>query len=352
MEAARPAAPSDLTVQTPVAGAAVAGQVFDYDALEDPSGPSRSGPAVVQRRRSRWPWVVAALAIVAALVAGGIVAASRAKVFTASHPVPVLTGLTVAQARHALEADHFSLAVSGTSHSTQVPAGTVISQSPRHGVEEKEGTTVSVVSSSGPPIVPIPALSGLGLDCAGATKLLATDHFVAKCPALEAYSATVPIGQVINWSYNGQLNATHAPYGSTIAVAVSKGKPPVPVPTLAAGSTFTQAQSALGALGLQATQVPQSSTTVPSGQVIATTPPAGATTPAGSTVKVNVSTGPPVVTVPSLSGDTVTEATAALTGVGLTVGQVYGPQGGHVFTSVPLAGQTAKKGSAVTLYTQ
>jgi beta-lactam-binding protein with PASTA domain len=56
--------------------------------------------------------------------------------------------------------------------------------------------------------------------------------------------------------------------------------------------------------------------------------------------------------VPSLSGDTVSEATAALSQAGLTLGQVYGPAGGHVFTSVPLAGQTAKKGSAVTLYTQ
>ena len=103
----------------------------------------------------------------------------------------------------------------------------------------------------------VPPLAGLGLDCAGATKLLAADHFVAKCPALVAYNAAGPDGQVINWSYDGRLNAPTAPYGSTIAVAVSKGKPPVPVPTVAAGSTFTQAQSALEALGLQATQVPQ-----------------------------------------------------------------------------------------------
>jgi hypothetical protein len=34
------------------------------------------------------------------------------------------------------------------------------------------------------------------------------------------------------------------------------------------------------------------------------------------------------------------------------VGQVYGPATGHVFTTVPLAGQQAKKGSAVNLYTQ
>ena len=290
--------------------------------------------------------------VVAALVAGGIVAASRAKLFTPSHPVPSLTGLSVAQARRAVAADHFSLAVSGTVRSTTVAAGAVVGQRPGHGVVAKQGTTVAVVASAGPPIVRVPPLAGLGLDCAGATKLLAADHFVAKCPALVAYNASVPTGQVINWSYDGRLNAPTAPYGSTIAVAVSKGKPPVPVPTFAAGTTYTQAQSALVALGLQATQVPQSSTTVPTGQVMGTTPAAGAAATVGSAVKVMVSTGPPTVTVPNLSGDTVAEATAALAQAGLTVGQVYGPVGGQVFTSVPLAGQTAKKGSAVTLYTQ
>ena len=66
-----------------------------------------------------------------------------------------------------------------------------------------------------------------------------------------------------------------------------------------------------------------------------------------------MSTGPPMVTVPTVAGDTVTEAD------GRPHRRPASPSarstarpGGQVFTSVPLAGQTAKKGSAVTLYTQ
>ena len=67
---------------------------------------------------------------------------------------------------------------------------------------------------------------------------------------------------------------------------------------------------------------------------------------------VNVSTGPPMVAVPDVTSDTVGAATSALQAAGLVVGQVYGPTGGKVFTTTPLAGQTVVVGSSVNLYTQ
>ncbi|HUA94419.1 MAG TPA: PASTA domain-containing protein, partial [Acidimicrobiales bacterium] len=207
------------------------------------------------------------------------------------------------------------------------------------------------VPSAGLPTVTVPSLSGLGLTCTTATKLLAQDHFKTSCPALLAYSTTVPANQVINWSYNGKLNPTSAPYGATIAIAASKGKPPVPVPTVAGDSSYTQAAASLQAAGLSATQVQTYSTTVPTGHVIGTTPAVGTTVTVGTTVKVVVSKGPQVVTVPTTSGMKVQDATNALQQAGLSVGAVYGPSGGHVFTSVPPAGQQLTKGSAVALYT-
>src|SRR6202000_379400 len=117
---------------------------------------------------------------------------------------------------------------------------------------EKEGTTIHVVLSKGPPPVPVPSLTGL--DCANAIRVLKAANLQGQCPALEAYSSSIASGQVINWSSGGSVNPTQAPYGSTIAIAVSKGPQPIPVPSIPASDTYAQAQAALQQAGLQATE--------------------------------------------------------------------------------------------------
>lgn len=337
-------------------------EVFDIDALEGgpptdfasaQSPPSLPPPPVVRlRRRSRWPWVVGVV-VLALVVGAGLLLAARKQLFTPSHTVPALSGKSMAAARQAAAADHFTLSVGSPVHSISVPVvGSVVIQRPAPGVSRKEGSVIYVVPSAGLPSETIPPLAGLGLDCTGAGKLLAADHFKELCPALAVYTSTVPAGQIINWSYDKLLNPTVAPYGSTIAIAVSKGKPPVAIPKVAGDASFTQAQSTLEGVGLQATQIQGPSTTVPDGQVVGTTPAAGVTATVGTTVKVDVSTGPPVVTVPGLNGDKVRTATTALQAAGLVLGQVYGPPGGHVFTTNPPSGQQVRRGSAVSLYTR
>ena len=313
-------------------------------------GPPAEPPSIRQRTRRKWPWIVGVV-VLAAAVAAGLLIAAHEQAFTPSHPVPSLDGQTLAAAHHAAAADHFTLAVGDAVYSTSVPAGSVISQQPASKTTLKEGSVVHVVPSKGLPPEQIPALTG-GLTCDTAVRLLAEAHFQATCPALLAYTTTVPSGQIINWSYDGKLNATVAPYGSTIAVAVSKGKKPVPVPTVAGAASYTAAATTIKAAGLTATEVQAFSTTVPAGQVIGTTPAAGTTAPPGTTITVQVSKGPQMIPVPDVTKDTVAAATAALQKTGLTVGQVYGPANGKVFTTVPLAGQPVKKGTAVNLYTQ
>jgi serine/threonine-protein kinase len=307
-------------------------------------------PSIRQRSRRKWPWIVGVV-VLAVAVAAGLLIAAHEQAFTPSHPVPSLDGQTLAAAHHAAAADHFTLAVGDAVYSTSVPAGTVISQQPAPKTTLKEGSVVHVVPSKGLPSEPIPSLAG-GLTCDTAVRLLAEAHFKATCPALLAYTTTVPSGQIINWSYDGKLNATVAPYGSTIAVAVSKGKKPVPVPTVAGAASYTAAATTIKAAGLTPTEVQAYSTTVPAGQVIGTTPAAGTTQPPGTTVTVQVSKGPQMIPVPDVTKDTADAATAALQQAGLTVGQVYGPAKGKVFTTVPLAGQPVTKGTAVNLYTQ
>ena len=205
--------------------------------------------------------------------------------------------------------------------------------------------------SKGLPPEQIPSLTG-GLTCDTAIRLLQEAHFKATCPALLAYTATVPTGEIINWSYNNKLNATVAPYGSTIAIAVSKGKPPVAIPPVAGDTSYTQAATAIKAVGLVPTSAQAYSTTVPAGTVIGTTPAQGTVEPVNTTITVTVSKGKPLVAVPNLLADTVTAATAALGKTGLVVGHVYGPAKGKVLLTTPAAGTMVTKGSSVNLYTR
>ncbi len=307
------------------------------------------GARPVVRRGRRWPWVAAVLLLAALLAGAGAVYAIKTKLFTPSHRLPALVGQSLVSARSQLQVDHFKAVVEPAVQSLTVRAGSVVSQSPGRGAVLKEGTTVRLVPSAGLPTERVPRLSGQ-IDCAVARQLLIEAHLKARCPALSAYTKTVPQGDVINWSYQGRLYPRTAPWGATIAIAISEGKPPVQMPSFA-GQTWTQADSTLTSDGLSAREVKAYSTTVPVGQVVSTTPGTGAVVPADSTITVTVSKGAQTVKVPNVTKETVQKATAALAKVGLTVGRVYGPGTGTVFTTVPLPGQRVKVGTAVTLYT-
>jgi serine/threonine-protein kinase len=296
--------------------------------------------------------VALAVVLVLAALAGGGLYAQRVKLFTPSRAVPDVAGLALPAARQALLRDHFAVIVGPPAYSTTVAGGVALRQQPAPGTVEKQGSAVTVVASKGPPPVTVPSLAGL--DCGTAQRLLAVSHLVGVCaPGAQAYSATVPAGQVINWAGNGQANPSTAPEGSSIAIAISKGPPPVPVPNVAgASSSYASATAALQGDGLVPVESQQFSTSVPAGQVVGTNPPVGTTVPHGSTVTVVVSDGPPLVAVPDVIGDSAAQAEAALQGAGLAVGSVYGPAGGTVFITDPAIGKSVHEGSTVNLYTQ
>jgi serine/threonine-protein kinase len=131
----------------------------------------------------------------------------------------------------------------------------------------------------------------------------------------------------------------------------SLGHEPATVPSIPTSYSFAQAQAALQAVGLTATQNNESSTTVPSGQVISTSPASGAPAPYGSAVAVNVSTGPPTTTVPNVIGDTVSQATTALQAQGLSVSGVSGSPSNAVSGTQPSVGSTVPTGSSIQIFT-
>jgi serine/threonine-protein kinase len=336
----------------PVGTKAGPGEVFDAEAFGRSKGAAAGAPMPAPRRQRWWSrrrtWVIAAVALAVVLLAAGLAVAFGTNAFTPSHPTPALANLTVPEARTSLAKVHMNLAEGRPIKSITVGSGGIVSQTPKAGVSVKEGTTVTVVVSDGPPNVTVPNLSGM--TCPQASNALTAAHFKSVC-APGAYNNNVQAGVLDIWTIGSTQNPTKAPYGATITLVPSLGHEPATVPNIPGSYSFAQAQAALQAVGLTATQNNQSSTTVPNGQVISTSPASGQQAPYGSAVTVNVSTGPPTTTVPNVKGDTVQQATGALQQAGLSVSGVSGDPSHNVVGTQPSVGSTVPTGSSVQLFT-
>ncbi len=188
----------------------------------------------------------------------------------APRPVPSLAHLDQNAALSLLSTTGFTARVS-TAYSQSVPAGSVISWSPR-GVEPY-GSTVNLVVSDGPPPVTVPSLAGLSY--AGAAAKLATLHLSAT--EVTEFSTQVRAGAVITTEPSPSATV---PQGTLVTVLVSKGPQLVRVPDLEFKSVAT-AQSLLQAAGLSLGAVYGPSG---SGVVIDQTPAPGSMVAPGTTV--------------------------------------------------------------------
>jgi serine/threonine-protein kinase len=341
------------TKPAPVGTKAGPGEIFDAEPgsarARAQAGGGGDGLVIAVRKKSRKKtyWIIGVVVLVLALAAGAVVAVHD-KIFTPSHPVPVLAGLTLDQARAAAAKDHFTLLVETGQKSITVGNGIIISQSPKVGKVLKQGATLSVVPSIGPPAVAVPSLTGM--NCTQAVAALTTAHLKGGCTPGQ-YSDTVTSGLVISWSYDGAQNPQSAAYGSTIVIVPSLGHGPVAVPTtISQADNYQEALVLLQAVGLNGSEAYAFSTSgVPSGDVISLEPPSGTSVPYGSTVTVTVSKGPPTTTVPNVYGDTVPQATTTLTDDGLTVSGVQGNPNGTATGTDPPGGTTVPTGSSVQI---
>jgi serine/threonine-protein kinase len=141
------------------------------------------------------------------------------------------------------------------------------------------------------------------------------------------------------------------PKGSAIGLVVSAGPKPRTIPDIA-GKPIAEVAPQLEALGLKVTRVDEYSDTVAENLVISSSPAAGQTAAKGSAVTVTVSKGKKPVTIPaSIVGKSIADASAQLTALGLTVSGVAGNPTRIVTGSTPAVGTQVKAGSAVTLVT-
>jgi beta-lactam-binding protein with PASTA domain len=120
------------------------------------------------------------------------------------------------------------------------------------------------------------------------------------------------------------------------------------------GLTMQQAGQKITANHLQPHFISQSSTSVPKGQVIGTSPAAGTVVAAGSTVTVFVSAGQHQRTVPDVLGEDVSAARAKIVNAGLNpvvkTGTTSTAPANTVVRQSPAAGTAVNPGSDVTIY--
>jgi eukaryotic-like serine/threonine-protein kinase len=168
-------------------------------------------------------------------------------------------------------------------------------------------------------------------------------------PSLKA-SATVASGLVI-----GQTPAagTRVSQGSGVSIVVSGGPASAPVADVE-GMAASVATARLRKAGFKPTTKTQASSTVASGHVIGTEPPAGTEKQLGSPVVVLVSSGPAPVKVPDVTGQSLSAAEATLTNAGLLVGNVTKRASatqapGTVLSQSPATGRSVKSESKVDL---
>src|SRR5207302_7004034 len=118
-----------------------------------PAEPPPGAPAEAGRRR--WPLAVLAALVVLIALAGGAYALTQAT--KPSHVVPNVENGRVDDARVALRKLHFKV-VERLDYFDNTFPGTVMKENPRAGTKLKEGRTVDLVVSRGPPPVTVPDL--------------------------------------------------------------------------------------------------------------------------------------------------------------------------------------------------
>jgi len=292
-----------------------------------------------RRRRGRG-FLVVALAIVTLVVAAW---GAWTYVIPHSHSIPSVVGLTTNEASQQLHDLGFTVQIGDGRFDAQ-PKGTVLEVDPTEGTSLREGETVTVTPSLGPPPVPVPDVTKETQDAA--TGALRAQRFTVGT-IKQVFSDTVPEGQVVKQD----PASGRAPQGSAIDLWISKGHAPEAIPAVV-GKTQQAAEKALRAAGFIPVIKTAYSNDIARGDVISVVPPEAEMTPYGSPVTILVSQGPETFPVPTLTGLTPAAAKAKANEYGLEVSFFDVPGTAHtvVISQIPTAGTTVHAGDTVTLY--
>jgi eukaryotic-like serine/threonine-protein kinase len=251
--------------------------------------------------------------------------------------VPQVTGMAGSTATAELQNLGFTVKVGPGKHSNSVSKGDVAATDPRIGTSARRGATVTIFESTGPVMLTVPQVTGLTQDAAQAELQKAG---LTPGAVITIASDTIPFGVVIS---TNPVAGTSWPQPKPVTITVSAG-PPLPN---FVGQQFSAAQGTAQSGGYQLEEQMVSSTQ-PTGTITSQSPAAGTPITKGEVVTVQVSNGPPEVSIPDVQGLSVQQATAELEQAGFSVSVNRGIFSGSTVTSYSPTGQ-APKGSTITL---
>jgi serine/threonine protein kinase len=293
-----------------------------------------------ERERSRWwLWLLLALLLIALAIGAYLLLAPEKK------PVPDVVGSRSAVASQKLQNAGFEVNIE-TVQSDTVPDDRVTTQDPQPGEEVREGSTVTIIVSSGPGNATVPGVVGRKQDVA--ENMMREAGF--KTDVRKESSDSVDKGRVISTSpgENTQLEK-----GRTVVLVVSQGPEQVSVPDVV-GDDEDDARGTLENAGLRAEVTEEESEDEDPGTVLRQDPGSGKKVDKGSAVELVVAKAPPEVDVPDVVDDERDAAEKQLKDAGFEVRvreQTVDTldQDGIVIDQDPPGGDKLKKGSRVTI---
>jgi len=239
----------------------------------------------LQIDRRTWRWIAIGAAMILAGYLTAYLVLFPAPLLPGHQAVPRVLGLTLAEAQSEIQKARLQVTDGGAEPHPTAPQGVVIWQDPPPDVIAAEGTKVTLVSSAGPPKIPVPDVAGL--DATLAQSMVAAAGLTVS--QVESVQAAAPTGLAM---------MTRPPAGTALApgagltLVVSRGAPTIPVPDLL-GMASTDARTRLETEGLQLGTVTRRRTTEASpGTVIAQSPAAGTLAAPGTVVDIVVARSP------------------------------------------------------------
>ena len=247
------------------------------------------------RKRRRWgPWVLVALLLAAAGIAGWYVFSQIQDQLAANEPVavPNVVGLKQEAAVALIQDAGLEPDVQRAANA-DVEKDRVFDQNPNAGTRIQKGDRVTILVSTGTPKTSVPDVVGMNygdaVQALNDVNLDASKHEVfSQKPAGQVVAQNPPAGEEVV-------------EGTEIVLDVSKGTKQVEVPNVV-GMSEADAQATLEQAGFQVSSTSAPSDTIPEGSVSDQSPDGGTQAAKGSTVAITVSSGPSTATVPDEIG--------------------------------------------------
>jgi eukaryotic-like serine/threonine-protein kinase len=228
------------------------------------------------------------LYVASALIAGYLTAyilVFPAPILHGREVVPRVLGLSLTEATTAIRKAGLQVHDGGSESDATAPQGFVVWQDPPPGVSAPAGLRVTLVSSDGPPKIPVPDVTGLAgglaqriLVAAGLTATQVESVQAASSPGVTMMTRP-PVGSVLT-------------PGASVTVVVSRGAPTIPVPDLL-GMSLGDARTRVEVEGLEIGSVTWRRTpSANPGIVVAQLPATGTLAAPGTVVDIVVARSP------------------------------------------------------------